>query len=174
MPTTTERALPRLPSLAVEDLDVRRRTLALMRDVTVRQSVRDQIDALDQRERRNQWLRTDGRRGLEIAAQDIALLLAAGATRGEVMLLPVLLLELIDDLCATTTGDRLSLELENMQRDAEEDLMQGRALMEVETPAQLLDRARALRAEAAVKLQLARLLEGTVRRRTLNLLRGAA
>ena len=63
MPTTIGESLPRLPQCAVEDLDVRRRTLALMRDVTVRPEVREAIDALGQRERRNQWLRTDGRRG---------------------------------------------------------------------------------------------------------------
>ena len=106
MPTTIGESLPRLPQCAVEDLDVRRRTLALMRDVTVRPEVREAIDALGQRERRNQWLRTDGRRGLELTAQDIALLLAAGASRAEVMLLPVLLQEVIEELKHTKTAER--------------------------------------------------------------------
>jgi len=151
---------------------VRRRTLGLMRDVTVRPEVRDRIDALGQRERRNQWLRTDGRRGLEIAAQDIALLLGAGASRAEVMLLPVLLMEFIEELCGESEvdGDRLAMELEHMRLDAEEDLLQGRALVEAETPEQMVHRAKALRREGAASLSLARHLEGVVRRRTLGLL----
>lgn len=175
MPTTLGESLPRLPQLAVEDLDVRRRTLALMRDLTIRQDVRDQIDALGQRERRNQWLRTDGRRGIEITAQEIALLLAAGTTRAEVMLLPVLLQELIDELCEDGVGgDLLSLALEHMRLDAEEDLLQGAALVEPQAPEAMLDRARALRREAAAGLAEARKLEGIVRRRTLGLMRRTA
>jgi len=171
MPTNTRGTLPRLPQCAVEDLDVRRRTLALMRDVTVRQDVRDEIDSIGQRERRNQWLRTDGRRGLEIAAQDVALLLSAGASRAEVMLLPTFLLEIIEDLCDEGVGgDRLALELEHMRLDAEEDLMQGPALVEKETPEAMLARAHALRREGAAALALARHLEGIVRRRTLHLM----
>ncbi len=175
MPTTIGESLPRLPQCAVEDLDVRRRTLALMRDVTVRPEVREAIDALGQRERRNQWLRTDGRRGLELTAQDIALLLAAGASRAEVMLLPVLLQEVIEELCEdhTVGGDRLALELEHMRLDAEEDALRGPGLVEVQSPEAMLDRAKALRKEAAAALALARDLEGRVRRRTLGLLRRA-
>lgn len=174
MPTTIGESLPRLPHLAVEDLDVRRRTLALMRDLTVRQDVRDAIDSLDQRERRNAWLRTDGRRGLEITVHEIALLLSAGASRAEVMLFPVLLQELIDELAEGSPGsDRLSLELEHMRLDAEEDLLQGPALIEAETPEAMLERAKRLRHEAAAGMALARALEGQVRRRTLGLLRRA-
>lgn len=171
MPTKLGESLPRLPQLAVEDFDVRRRTRNLMREICIRPEVRDRIDGFDQRERRNQWLRTDGRRGVEIAAQDIALLLGAGATRAEVMLIPVLLIELIDEMCHDGAGgDRLALELENIRLDAEEDALQGRALVEAESPQQMTDRAQALRREVASKLSLARSLEGTVRRRTLGLL----
>jgi len=176
MPTTIGESLPRLPQCAVEDLDVRRRTLALMRDLTVRAEIRDQMDALGQKERRHQWLRTDGRRGLEIAAQDLAILLAAGVSRAEAMLFPVLLQELIDELCedGAVGGDRLALELEHMRLDAEEDLLQGPGLVEAQSPAQLLERAKALRKEAAAGLSLARDLEGRVRRRTLGLMRRTA
>jgi hypothetical protein len=171
MPTKTGESLPRLPQLAVEDLDVRRRTLALMRDVTVRAEVRYAIDEIGQRERRNQWLRTDGRRGIEITTQDIALLCAAGASRAEVMMLPVLLMEFIDELFLEGTGtDRLALELENIRLDAEEDALHGRALVEAETPQQMTERAHALRREGAAKLALARSLEGTVRRRAIGLM----
>ncbi len=176
MPTKTGESLPRLPLLAVEDLDVRRRTLAVMRDLCVRQAVRDGIDALDQKERRNQWLRTDGRRGVEIAVQDIALLLSAGATRAEVMQLPILLQELIDELCedGSVGGDRLALELEHMKLDAAEDALQGPALVEAESPEAMLERAKALRREASAGLSLARHLEGIVRRRVLGLMRRTA
>lgn len=175
MPTTIGESLPRLPQLVVEDLDVRRRALALMRDVTVRAEVREAIDAQGLKERRHQWLRTEGRRGIEIAAQDIAALLAAGASRAEATLLPVFLMELIDELCADGTGgDRLALELENIVRDAEEDALHGRALAEAETPEQMCERARLLRLEGAAKLALARRLEGDARRRTLAVLRRTA
>ena len=175
MLTTKGESLQRLPLLAVEDLDVRRRTLAIMRDICARQDVRDRIDALDQRERRNQWLRTDGRRGIEIAVHDIALLLSAGATRAEVMQLPILLQELIDELCEEGAGgDRLSLELEHMQLDAAEDALQGPALVEAESPEAMLERAKALRREASAGLSLARHLEGIVRRRVLGLMRRTA
>ena len=175
MPTTTGESLPRLPLLAVEDLDVRRRTLAVMRDLTVRASVRDGIDALDQKERRNQWLRTEGRRKIEITIHDIALLLSAGATRAEVMQLPILLQELIDELCEEGAGgDRLSLELDHMRLDAAEDALQGPALVEAESPEAMLERAKALRREAGAGLSLARHLEGIVRRRVLGLMRRTA
>lgn len=171
MPTTIGTPLQRLPQLAVEDFDVKRRALSLMREICVRPEVRAAMDARDQRERRNAWLRTDGRRGVEIAAQDIALLLAAGATRAEVLLIPVLLMELIDEMCYEGAGgDRMALELENIRRDAEEDALQGRALVEAETPEQMAHRAAVLRHEIASKIALARALEGTVRRRTLGLM----
>jgi len=175
MPTTTGESLPRLPQLVVEDIDVRRRSLAVMRDVTIRQEVRDQIDALGQRERRNQWLRTEGRRGIEIAAQEAALLLAAGAARGEVLQLPLLLIEIIEDLCdGGAGGDRLEMELLNMRLDAEEDALQGRALVDIESPEEKIERARLLRREASQKFALARQLEGEVRRRALHLDRRTA
>lgn len=172
MPTKTGESLQRLPLCTVEDLDVKRRTLALMRDVTIRADVREAIDEMGQRERRNQWLRSEGRRGIEIAVQDVALLLGAGATRAEVMLLPVLLMELIDELCDEGAGgDRLTLELEHMRLDAAEDALQGPALVEAESPEAMLERAKALRREASAGMSLARMLEGIVRRRTLGLMR---
>ena len=171
MPTKTGESLQRLPQLAVEDLDVRRRSHAIMRDVTIRPEIRDAIDTIGQRERRNQWLRTDGRRGIEIVAAEIALLLGAGASRAEVMQLPMFLLEVIEDLCeGDVGGDRLALELEHMRADAEEDLLQGPALVEKETPEAMTERAQKLRREGASALALARTLEATVRRRTLHLM----
>lgn len=175
MPTTIGESLPRLPHLVVEDLDVRRRALGVMRDVCVRPAVRDGLDALDQRERRNQWHRTDGRRGVEILIHDIALLLSAGATRAEVTQLPLLVQEIIDELCeAGTGGDRLAMELEHMRLDAAEDALQGPALVEAESPEAMIERAKALRREASAGLSLARHLEGIVRRRVLGLMRRTA
>lgn len=175
MPTTPGESLPRLPQIVVEDLDVRRRTLAIMRDLCVRPEVRDRIDACGLRERRNQWLRTDGRRGLEIAAHEIATLLAVGNTRAEVTLFPVFLFEVIDELCAEGAGaDTLALALEHMRLDAEEDALQGPGLVEAQSGEQLLERAAALRKEAAAGLSLARALEGKARRRTLGLMRRLA
>jgi len=176
MPNTIAVPLPRHPEIAVEDLDVRRRTLALMRELCVRPDVRDAIDEMGQKDRRNCWLRTDGRRGVEIVAHEILLLLAAGATRAEVTLLPVLLMEMIDEVCegGTVGGDRMTLELDHMRLDAAEDALQGPALVERESPEAMRERATALRKEAASALVLARELEGIVRRRTLGALRRTA
>lgn len=175
MPTTTGESLQRLPLLAVEDFDVRRRAHALMTDITIRPEVRQRIDDLGERERRNQWLRTAGRRGIEITVDEIALLLGAGATRAEVMLLPVFLLELIDEFCEEGHGgDLLSLQLEHMRLDAEEDAGQGAALVEAQSDGAMMDRATKLRREAAAALSVARALEGKVRRRALGLFRRTA
>lgn len=174
MPSTRGEALQRLPELAVEDLDVPRRCLALMRDLTVRPDVRKRMDDQGQRERRNAWLRTEGQRGIQLAIRDAATLRAAGVSRAELMTLATLLIEVIDELCGDAPEDRLELERANMELDAIEDALQARALLDGETPQEMIERAGALRREGAAKLTLARHLEGLVRRRTLGLQRRAS
>lgn len=173
MQTNMREAVARFPQPAIEDLDVRRRSLALMRDLCAAAEVKAGIDALGERERRNAWLRMDGRRGIEICVGEVALLLSAGVSRAEVMLLPVLLMEIIEELCSDGAlgGDRLALELAHLRETADAQARHVTALVEAEAPEAMADRAQALRREAAAALTLARDLEGRVRRRTLALLR---
>jgi hypothetical protein len=168
MPTNPGQPLLRSPHTA-EALDLRRRSLAVMRDVTIRPELRVGMDRMGLRERRNQMLRTDGRRGLEIAATELIELRNAGATRAELLQYTHFLGEIVEDLCDEEVADPRELELEEVATHLEADALKAHAHLSGEDDQQMITRARACRKHAAAELALARGLEGHVRRRQLGL-----
>jgi hypothetical protein len=168
MPTRTAEPLQRPPHTA-EALDLRRRSLAVMRDVTIRPELRVGMDRMGLRERRNQMLRTDGRRGLEIAASELIELKNAGATRAELLQYTHFLGEIVEDLFDEESPDLQELELAEVATHLEGDALQAHAHLQGEDDQQMVTRARAHRKHAAAELALARGLEGHVRRRQLGL-----
>lgn len=173
MPTNIADPLPRVPQTA-EALDLRRRTLALMRDVTIRPPVREALDRHGLRERRNQWLRSDGRRGTEIVAQELVDLANAGASRAELLQVVGLLTEVVEDLFAGQAPDLASAELAEIHADLAEDAAQQRAHVLGESDPERLERARLCRIQGAAAMALARELEASVRRKVLGLHRRTA
>lgn len=168
MPTNPAVPLQRDP-LTAESLDIRRRSLALMRDVTLRPELRSEMDRAGLRERRNQLLRTDGRRGIEIVAQELIELRACGGTRAEAETMLGFLREIIEDLHADTVPDLVAAELAEVEADIHEDRLQQRAALVGESDQERLERARASRLQGASAFALARALEYDVRRRQLGL-----
>lgn len=168
MPTNPRVPLQREPQTA-ESLDIRRRALALMRDVTIRPELRSAMDRAGLKERRNQWLRTDGRRGLEIVAQELIDLARVGATRAEAEAMVGFVREVLEDLYATDAPDLTQAELAEIRADIEEDQLQQQAYLVGETDQERLERARVSRLQGAAAFALARALEDDVRRRQLGL-----
>jgi hypothetical protein len=168
MPTKPGRPLQR-PPITAEALDLRRRSLAVMRDVTIRPELRVGMDRMGLRERRNQLLRTDGRRGLEIVASEMIDLWNAGASRAELLQYQHFIGEIIEDLCDEEIPDPRELELEEVATHLEADALQAQAHISGEDDQQMVVRARSHRKHAAAELALARGLEGHVRRRQLGL-----
>lgn len=168
MRTNPEAPLQRVPQTA-ESLDLRRRSLSLMRDVTIRPELRSAMDHAGLRERRNQWLRTDGRRGLEILAQELIDLQRAGATRAEAEVMLGFVREILEDLYADEPADLLAAELAEIEADLDEDRLQQQAHLVGETDQGRLERARVLRRQGAASFAVARALEDDVRRRELGL-----
>lgn len=172
MPSTLESGaapVPRYP----EDLDLTRRALAIMRDVTLRPEVARAIIKAGHKERKDQLLRTHGRRGLEIAGEELLMLRQAGGTRAELEQYPHFLQELVDDLF-DGAAERRACELDEMASDVAEDAVQGPALLRQETPAEKCERARLCRRQAAASLALARALEQEARHESLGLDRRTA
>lgn len=157
--------------ILAEDLDLRRRSLAIVRDVTVRPEVRQRLRGNGLQERLHALLRTSGRRGLEIAAEELTDLANAGATPGELEQYPQFLAAVVEDLLERGNAiDRAALEEAEIAADTAEDALQGRALVRgVETPAEKLERARALRLQGATAFALSRALEREARQEQLGL-----
>jgi hypothetical protein len=175
MPPERAPALQREGRIQPEDLDVARRSLAIVRDATIRPIVKQRLRGLGRQERLHALLRTSGRRGLAIAAEELIDLHNAEASPAELELYPLFLSEIISDLQERGGQlDRAALEEAEIAADTAEDALQGPALVRgFETPVEKLARARALRLEAATAHALARRLEQEVRQERLGLSRTA-
>ncbi len=168
MPTNPAGPLQR-DRMTAESLDIGRRSLALMRDVTIRPELRSAMDRAGLKERRNQMLRTNGRRGLEIVAQELIELHQCGGSRAEAEAMLGFLREIVEDLHADTPSDLVALELAEIDADIAEDRLQQRAALVGESDQERLERARVSRQQGASAFALARALEDDVRRRQLGL-----
>lgn len=168
MPTNIAAPLQR-DRMTAESLDVKRRAISLMRDVTLRPELRSAMDKAGLRERRNQMLRTDGRRGIEVVAQELIELRQCGGSRAEAEAMLGFLREIVEDLHADTVPDLVALELAEVAADLAEDALQQRAHLVGETDQERLERARVSRQQGAASFAVARALEDDVRRRSLGL-----
>lgn len=177
MPPTPRESLQRLPRLCAEQLDLRGRARALYEDVTLRPEFRVEMDRLGLRERRNQVMRTDGRRGAEILATEIVEFIAAGATHGEIEQLLQWVRAIADDAFAARGDelpDLLTAEAAEASADTAEDQSQTLHLIarlrgEPTSDAQLEERIRTTRRQVAASAVLVRALESELRRRNLGL-----
>lgn len=177
MPPTPGVALQRVP-LTAEALDLKGRSLALYRDVTLRPELRAMMDRLGYRERRNGVLRTDGRRGAEVLATELVELIASGATHAEVNTLVAWVQCIVDDSFAARDGIELppllEAEIAEAQADIEEDGTQVVAIRVLAsgkhlTVPELEERLRVTRRQTAVGSVLVRAIESELRRRQLGL-----
>lgn len=172
MPTESGITLSRESRIHAEDLDVQRRSLQIVRDATVRPEVRRRLKGVGLQERLNQLLRTSGRRGLAIAAEELIDLANAGATPAELELWPRFLDDIVAELLKLGAEvDRRELEAAESEADVAEDALQDRALIYGETPVEKCARARALRLQGAAAFALARRLEQEARHEAMGLTR---
>lgn len=157
------------PRCSVEDLDVKRRAIAILRDVTLRPEVRERLRATGRSERLHQLLRTDGRRGIEIVASEIVDLANAGADPAELALFPAFVQEIVSDVLDNGEApDLATCERAEHESDVAEDAKVPRLLAQGVTASDLTERARLLRHQAMTSLQLARAYESEARRVSLG------
>ncbi|HET8778009.1 MAG TPA: hypothetical protein VFN76_10150 [Candidatus Limnocylindria bacterium] len=146
--------IPRTPAerLTPEDLDLKRRTLAVARVVVARPEVRQRLRGIGLQQRLHTLLRRDGCRGLERAGEEIIDLRNAGATEQEVRQYVVMLDELVRDLFSGKDAPRAEdLELPEQEADAAEDVLQIRAMTSgPRSPAVERELARAYRHYATI------------------------
>lgn len=179
MPTTTREPLARHPQIEVAEIpDLRRRALALYRDLTARPDLRAGMDRAGLRERRHQLLRSDGRRGAEILATEMAELIAAGATHAEIEELLAWVSRVAEDAFGAREGrvlpPLLEAEIAEAEADVQEDATQPHVIRQLAagkhlTTREIEERLTQLRRQAGQTTVLLRVLESEHRRRQLGL-----
>lgn len=171
MPPMSGPPLQRPTPTTPEDLDLARRSIDVCRLVTARPEVKQRLRGEGIRERLHQLLRTNGRRGLQIAAAEMVDLANAGASMPELELYVVFLAEVLGDLFAgKARPDLQALIAAASEDDTDEDRIETPLLMRLAnaTAPDLLEAARAHRRQAASSLTLARGYENEARRRQLT------
>lgn len=178
MPTTNREPLQRVPPPEVAEIPaLRRRTLALYRDILVRPELAQGMDRAGLKERKHQLLRTDGRRGAEILAQEVCELVASGATHGEVAQLLAFVARAVDDAFSERDGRALpsliEVELAEAEADVAEDHTQPNAISILAsgkhlTTRELEERLAGLRHQAVTANNAVRRYESELRRRELG------
>lgn len=179
MPTDHPGPLQRFPQPEVAEIPaLKRRTLALYRDILAREALSAGMDRAGLTERRHQLLRTDGRRGVEVLVQECCELVASGATHQEIAELLMFVARAADDAFMARDGRHLpsliEAELAEAEGDVQEDLSQPDTIRILAkgkhlTTAEMEERSAKLRKQAASSSVALRVYEGEMRRRALGL-----